>query len=61
MNLKTSFDLSGYEINTSGMFEFEGTAIITESPYYEMASGERFVIKVTVNPALDNSFDIWKR
>lgn len=58
MKVETEFDLSSFEINTSGVFEFIGKALITESPYYEMAQGENFKIKVTVNPSLDNEFDI---
>ncbi len=58
MNLETEFDLSGYELNKSGEFIFSGKAVITESPYYEMAEGESFKIIVTVNSALDNEFDV---
>ncbi len=58
MKVEAEFDLSPFEVNTSGIFEFVGKADLTQSPYYEMAEGESFIVKVTVNPSLDNEFDI---
>ncbi len=58
IKLETGFDISSYELDKSGTFTFIGNALITESPYYEMADGEKFAVKVTVNPALNNEFDV---
>lgn len=57
MNCRVIWDLSNYNPDASGMYELTGTLTITESPYYEMATGERIIVTVTVLEGAENEFD----
>lgn len=57
MMCRVEWDLEGYNPNASGNYTLTGVISITDSPYYEMATGESVTITVTVQEGEADVFD----